>query len=150
MGYTRFETSVVIMGSEVHLKESWSFTLLSPTNGLNQPLGCWYCMYGHTHTHFRESFKLNHFYSGELLGVFMEYIRFETSVVMMGAEAHLEGPWSLTLQFSTNGLNQLLGYRYCMYAYTCTHSRELHAHSTIGCKNKLSIKFLYYKNNFII
>lgn len=43
--------------------------------------------------------------------------KFADSVVMMGAEASLEGPWSLTPLFRADGIGQPGGYRYCIYAH---------------------------------
>lgn len=47
------------------------------------------------------------------------------SVVMMGAEARLEGPWSLTELFRTDSVNQPLSYRYCMYAHPWAYDADI-------------------------
>ena len=149
------------------------------TDGLNQPLGYRYCMYEHTCTHSRElhahatikcknklpiklipSLKIFKMPFWEVSSLTIFTMR---SYKCLWGAPDLEPVWwwwgqrptwkgpdpSPHSSKFTNGLNQPLGYCYCMYGHTCTHSRELHAHAIIKCKNKPSIKFLNYKNNFI-
>lgn len=56
--------------------------------------------------------------------VFVGCSKFGTSMVMMGAEARLEGPWSLTPLFRADYLDQPQGYRYCMYGHPWAYDAE--------------------------
>lgn len=48
---------------------------------------------------------------------FVGCTKFADSIVMIGAEASLEGPWSLTPLFHTDGIEVRDKYRYCMFAH---------------------------------
>lgn len=48
---------------------------------------------------------------------FVGCTRFGDSIVMMGAEPTLEGPWTLSALFQAQGINEPNKYRYCMYAH---------------------------------
>lgn len=56
--------------------------------------------------------------------VFVGCTKFADSIVMMGAEACLEGPWCLSPLFQADGINQPNNYRYCMYGHPWAFDEE--------------------------
>lgn len=64
------------------------------------------------------SFFKSKLFGSERAWVFVGCTSCADSIVMLGAEANLEGPWTLTPLFQAPGINQPNQFRYCMYGHS--------------------------------
>lgn len=64
------------------------------------------------------SFFKSKLFGSERAWVFVGCTSYADSMVMLGAEANLEGPWTLTPLFQAPGISQPNQFRYCMYGHS--------------------------------